>query len=30
MAKVTYVFGILLVALGLIGYWARGAFTPRR
>ena len=25
MAKVTYVFGILLIALGLIGYWGTGS-----
>jgi len=28
MAKVTYVFGILLVALGLIGYWGTGSIHP--
>jgi peptidoglycan/LPS O-acetylase OafA/YrhL len=25
MARVTYVFGILLIALGLIGYWGTGS-----
>ena len=25
MAKVTYVFGILLIALGLIGFWGTGS-----
>jgi peptidoglycan/LPS O-acetylase OafA/YrhL len=28
MARVTYVFGILLVALGLIGYWGTGSIHP--
>jgi len=28
MARVTYVFGILLVALGLIGYWGTGIIHP--
>jgi peptidoglycan/LPS O-acetylase OafA/YrhL len=28
MAKVTFVFGILLVALGLIGYWGTGSIHP--
>jgi len=28
MAKVTYVFGVLLVALGLIGYWGTGSIHP--
>ena len=28
MARVTYVFGILLVALGLIGYWGTGSMHP--
>ena len=25
MARVTYVFGILLIALGLIGFWGTGS-----
>jgi len=28
MARVIYVFGILLVALGLIGYWGTGSIHP--
>jgi len=28
MARVTYVFGILLIALGLIGYWGTGSIHP--
>ena len=28
MARVTYVFGILLVALGLISYWGTGSIHP--
>jgi hypothetical protein len=28
MARVTYVFGILLIALGLIGFWGTGSIHP--
>ena len=28
MARVTFVFGILLIALGLIGYWGTGSIHP--
>jgi hypothetical protein len=28
MARVTFVFGVLLVALGLIGFWGTGSIHP--
>src|ERR1700689_445067 len=28
MARVTFAFGILLIALGLIGYWGTGSKAP--